>query len=394
MDKIKHSWRNLSLKKSLVIYVAVFTILAIILSVITVSLCDKITDIIRMSYPTVGKKYYLTTEQGERLGEGTYINDVPTPITEQDERKIALLELIPIIATPLYSALCIITATLLFYKNKLKEPISKLMIASQKISDNNLDFSIKSDSNDELGQLCTSFEIMRNTLAHNFFKMWRQAEERKQLNAAFAHDLRTPLTVLKGYNEILQSNNDTQIKETANTMEKHILRMEKYINSMSNLRRLEDMQPEYKLVSLETFIYSLYESAKIVCNQKGKTLYLENKISIPQLLIDIDFVSQVSNNLISNAVCYAKTSITMCFSSSDNGLLLIVSDDGKGFNENSLNKAVKPYFTEETNHSEHFGLGLYICKLLCEHHEGYLKIGNTSNGAKIIAFFKSVVDKK
>jgi len=394
MDKIKHFWQNLSLKKSLVIYVTVFTILAIILSVITASLCNKIMDIIRMSYPTVGKKYYLTTEQGERLGEGVYINDVPTLITEQDKRKMALLELIPIIATPLYSAFCIIAATLLFYKNKLKDPLSELMIASQKISDNNLDFSIKSDSNNELGQLCTSFEIMRSTLARNFFKMWRQAEGRKQLNAAFAHDLRTPLTVLKGYNEILQSNNDIQIKEIAATMKKHILRMEKYINSMSNLQRLEDMQPEYKLVPLEPFIYSLYESAKIVCNQKGKMLYLENKIFIPQLSVDIDFVSQVSSNLISNAVRYAKTSITMCFNYLDNGLLLIVSDDGKGFDENSLNKAVKPYFTEETNHLEHFGLGLYICKLLCEHHEGYLKIGNTSNGAKIIAFFKSVVDKK
>ena len=73
------------------------------------------------------------------------------------------------------------------------------------ISNNNLDFSIKYDSKDELGELCSSFETMRFTLANNFSEMWRQMEERKQLNAAFAHDLRTPLTVLKGYNEILQS---------------------------------------------------------------------------------------------------------------------------------------------------------------------------------------------
>lgn len=58
--------------------------------------------------------------------------------------------------------------------------------------------------------------------------------------------------------------------------------------------------------------------------------------------------------------------------------------------KNILSKATNPYFTEEENHSEHFGLGLYICKILCEHHGGYLKIENCSIGAKVTAFFKSL----
>lgn len=64
--------------------------------------------------------------------------------------------------------------------------------------------------------------------------------------------------------------------------------------------------------------------------------------------------------------------------------------NGCGFSKNILSKATNPYFTEEENHSEHFGLGLYICKILCEHHGGYLKIENCSIGAKVTAFFKSL----
>ena len=101
-----------------------------------------------------------------------------------------------------------------------------------------------------MGQLCNSFEIMRNTLAKNFSEMWRQVEERKQLNAAFAHDLRTPLTVLKGYNEMLQASDYARTRETAATMGKHISRMETYVCSMSNLQRLEDAQPECRDVPL------------------------------------------------------------------------------------------------------------------------------------------------
>lgn len=252
-----------------------------------------------------------------------------------------------------------------------------------------MDFSIDYDNNDELGQLCASFEIMRTTLADNFSKMWRQVEERKALNAAFAHDLRTPLTVLKGYNEMLQASENPQTQETAAIMGKHISRMESYVSSMSNLRRMEDAQPEYKLIDLQTVASSLYDSAKIVCAKNGKELILQNDMPVSQLSLDGAFVSQVSNNLISNAVRYARTAVTISFALRDNGLLLSVSDDGKGFDKNGLQKATSPYYTEESNHSEHFGLGLYICKLLCEHHNGYLKIENTASGAKVSAYFKS-----
>ena len=87
----------------------------------------------------------------------------------------------------------------------------------------------------------------------------------------------------------------------------------------------------------------------------------------------------------------ARTLVTISFALHDNGLLLSVSDDGNGFDKDSLQKAANPYFTGESNHSEHFGLGLYICKLLCEHHNGYLRIENTEVGAKVSAFFKTPV---
>ena len=389
MVKIMRPVQNLSLRKSLVLYIVLFVMFALALSIMTASVCETVADKINEKYPNTGEKYYLTNEQGERLGEGTYIYKELPVLNEQDEQLLAILDLLPTVTPPIYSAFCIIAAALLFYKNKLKKPLAELRAASEKIANNDLDFSIDYDNNDELGQLCASFEIMRTTLADNFSKMWRQVEERKALNAAFAHDLRTPLTVLKGYNEMLQASENPQTQETAAIMGKHISRMESYVSSMSNLRRMEDAQPEYKLIDLQTVASSLYDSAKIVCAKNGKELILQNDMPVSQLSLDGAFVSQVSNNLISNAVRYARTTVTISFVLHDNGLLLSVSDDGKGFDKNSLQKATSPYYTEESNHSEHFGLGLYICKLLCEHHNGYLKIENTTTGAKVSAYFKS-----
>lgn len=274
-------WRNLSLRKSIILYISAFVILAILLSAGTATLCNNATKTIESKYPPTGEKYYLTNENGERLGDGNYIGVAPVAMSEKDQRLLSICEVAPIIATPIYSALCIITATLLFYRNKLKKPLTELKAASEMISNNNLDFSIKYDSKDELGELCSSFETMRFTLANNFSEMWRQMEERKQLNAAFAHDLRTPLTVLKGYNEILQSNHDPITKSTAATMRKHIFRLERYVDSMSHLRRLEDAQPISDKENNGTPVQSQSEREKNVAGNEGGSVRTTVGVELP-----------------------------------------------------------------------------------------------------------------
>lgn len=154
---------------------------------------------------------------------------------KQDEQASITLETIPVLAAPIYFSLCIIAAMLLFYRNNLKKPFEELWGASEKIANNDLNIFIDYEREDELGQICTAFKMMRTTLEDNFSKMWRQIEERKELNAAFAHDLRTPLTVLKGYSDMLQDSDNPQTRRIAVTMSKNIFRMERYVSSMSTL---------------------------------------------------------------------------------------------------------------------------------------------------------------
>lgn len=388
MEQIKRPRQSLSLKKILALYVLVSILVALFLSVATFSICNATVESIRVSYSVSGEKYYLTNKQGERFGEGVYISDAKDPLSKQDEQTIIMLETVPVIATPIYFSLCIIAAVLLFYRNNLKKPLEELRVASEKIADNDLNIFINYDREDELGQICVAFKRMRTTLEDNFSKMWRQVEERKELNAVFAHDLRTPLTVLKGYNDMLQDNDNPQIRRIAVTMSKNISRIERYVSSMSDLRRMEETLPVCKEISLQSFISSLYENAKIVCKENGKNLLLQNNISVSELALDSGFISQVCNHLIFNAVRYARTTVTLSISSDDNDFLLSVSDDGEGFHKSSLQKAKDPYFTEERD-SEHLGLGLYICRVLCNLHNGYLEVENIADGAKVSAYFKS-----
>lgn len=90
--------------------------------------------------------------------------------------------------------------------------------------------------------------------------------------------------------------------------------------------------------------------------EKWKGFAPANNISVSKVALDSTFITQVCSHLISNAVRYARTTVTMSISSDNNGFLLSVSDDGEGFHKSSLLRATDPYFTEKSD-SEHLGLG-------------------------------------
>lgn len=85
-----------------------------------------------------------------------------------------------------------------------------------------------------MGQLCAAFEEMRSELLKSNRLLWQQAEERKRLNAAFSHDLRNPITVLKGSVKLLRQG--IQDEQTIDRLESYTLRIEQYVEAMSSVQ--------------------------------------------------------------------------------------------------------------------------------------------------------------
>ena len=130
----------------------------------------------------------------------------------------------------------------IFYHKRLALPLKILKDSVKQIRENNLDFSIRYDSADELGNLCDSVEDMRLELVRGKEEMWLMVEKQKELNAAFAHDLRTPLTVLKGYTDFLARYipegriSEEKMEDTLALMSSHLKRLENYSRTMKGIR--------------------------------------------------------------------------------------------------------------------------------------------------------------
>lgn len=301
-----------------------------------------------------------------------------------------------VVLIPLWVIGCIALIAVLFYRRELERPINALMDASEKISDNCLDFHLESSRRDELGQLMESFETMRQALYQNNQKTWRMLEERRRLNAAFAHDMRTPITVLKGYVDLLNKYipdgkvSREKLLEILQMMGGQIDRLESYTARMNRMQRVEDISPNQREVTWEELCVKCRESCALLAGTLQVDLVCDSEED--SLWVDEELVLEVYENLLSNAIGYARKRLHVGIRVKSGRLEISVEDDGGGFSQEALQRAGRePGAMDRTENGkvvgEHFGLGLYICRIVCEKCGGDLIVENGGEGGRVTASF-------
>ncbi len=412
MGKIKNFFHHKSIKITFIIYMLICIFSALLLSLFFSSLCQFGQSVIYQKYNnqynTFSHKYKtelnLLKTEDKKIDGTLYYNtvDITSFFTPFETSIYNIMEFFTLAFYPICFILCVAITSILFYKKQLQKPFEILDNAADNISKNNLDFKIVYNNQNELGRLCLSFEKMRATLQENHIEMWRQMEERKRLNAAFSHDLRTPLTVLKGQSEMLikytPQMSTQKIVSIAEMMQRHIVRLESYVNTMNDLQRLEDIEINKASINIDEAVKQMYSTGISICQNKNyqacqtlsKKFTFSDYISEErkEIIVDFSMIMRVYENLLSNAIRFAKENIFVTVKIKNDDLYLIVSDDGNGFTNTELSNATKPFYKsvyEKDNN--HFGMGLNICKILCEKHGGSLILKN-NDGAIITAIIK------
>ena len=290
----------------------------------------------------------------------------------------------------IYVCVVIVAGSFIFYKLKLFTPIKALMDGIEQIAVDNLDFSVQYDAEDELGTLCKSFERMKNELQNNYKRIWRMTEERRKLGAAFAHDLRTPLTVLQGYTDFLEEyipfpeKEDAKLLETNHMMAYYIKRLEDYVEVMNTIQKLEDTPVKVQTISIDSFMKMLDDNIKSTAKEYGKDISVTKEADLQEVRGDISLIFRVLENVMRNACRYSKDKVFVRLYVQNHLLSVEMIDDGAGFSPEALEQALNPFYTSGQSGSSHFGIGLNICKILCEKHGGRITISNMpDSGARV-----------
>lgn len=390
MGKVKHTTlKNLPVKAAFMLYMVVSLLAALVLSFVVMATLANVRTEIVLSYIENADDIDEWEADFILATDATYVH-----MSGNDSFLLRIILLANFLTIPVCFILSIVLAGVLFYRNKLKKPIEILDAAAARIAENDLDFYIEYDRTDEMGRLCRSFEKTRYSLLENNREMWRQMEERKRLNAAFSHDLRTPLTVLKAHSQMIikympeNKISIDDIYETMCIMDSNITRLESYVMAMSDVQRLEDIPINPQFLNDKDVKCQLYDTTEILFSNLAFEFCSDTKGHL--LNLDIEIVMRVYENILSNTIRYAEKKVSITLSYYDGYFSISVSDDGKGFTPDGLLKSTKPFFKENKHlNNGHYGLGLNICKILCERHGGGITIANNENcGAKVtVSFF-------
>ena len=361
------------------------------------------------------------------LDEGMLVSNVGYFVS-QDDRAYATgagmaLRIAAGLSPFLYLGVFAIALFRRFYRTRLEAPLDALRMATDRVARQDLDFEMPQVAGRELGSLARAFERMRASLVRSQRELWRTAEERRRLNAAFAHDLRTPVTVLKGTVEMAQmraEHGEAPNPDALRTIAGQVGRLESYATAMSGIARLEDRKVVRSGVDAPELARDLAGQARAYVSARAPELAVDtDAVRLPEgmrLLVDRSLVEEVLDNLLSNACGHAGERIEVSLALEDapvasgadpagdaaapapdgcrqdgSGtgegprrlLALRVSDDGPGFTPEALRRGCEPFFGEAKS-AEHFGLGLNIVQTLARLHGGAVELANADGCGAVV----------
>ena len=263
----------------------------------------------------------------------------------------------------------------------LNKPIINITNEAKKLASGNKELNIPKSNIKEINDLRDSLYYAREEIN-------KTDELRRDLLANVSHDLKTPLTMIKAYAEMIRDiNKDDEKKRTENL---NIIidetdRLTILVNDLLNLSKLEDNKEtlditEFDLVELINNIIKKYDIIKETENYKF-ILDLPKKTLVSG---DINKISQVIYNLINNAINYTGDDhkVTIEVKEKKKTYLVSIKDTGKGIKETELNNIWDKYYKNEKNHKRNkvgTGIGLSIVKNILDKHNFKYGVKSTLN---------------
>lgn len=388
MGKIKTK----SLRTSMAVTFLITICVIALLSSVTIFAANQVQhEILKKRYMTINSPDFQMDEN-----TGNYILDIDNnnitwqPLSRWDTviyyGSYAAMVGLPVF----YIAVGIGAAAAVYYRKKLRNPITQLQNGVERIQEDNLDFHIEYDGDDELGRLCCSMEKMRRELRQKHKALWESLEQRKLLNASVSHDLRTPITVLKGYLDYLEKNipqdklTEDMLFDTVSSMQGAVNRLELYVESVRDIEKIENIEIEKRSENVKLLLNELRSNVLQLAG--NKEIIISNDITVDKIQIDKGVFFRILENFLQNALRYAEKQVSINLSHKKDFLILTVKDDGKGFSAADLEKATTVFYSNDKE-KQHFGLS--VCKILCEKHGGLLYVGNQKEkGACVTAKLK------
>ena len=283
-----------------------------------------------------------------------------------------------------YLTAVLLTTGLLVYwiYRSISVPLAKLQKAARNIREGNLDFEIRQESEDEIGQLCQDFEEMRLRLKANAEEKVEFDRENKELISNISHDLKTPITAIKGYVEGIMDG----VADTPEKMDRYIKtiynkanEMDLLINELTLYSKIDTNRIPYNFttISARDYFEDCAEDLHMELEAKGVGFSYQNDMEEDaRVIVDPEQLRRVINNIVSNSLKYMdkpKAEITIGVNDVGDFIQIEMGDNGKGIASKDLPYIFDRFYRTDASRNSSKGgggIGLSIVKKIVEEHGG------------------------
>ncbi len=278
--------------------------------------------------------------------------------------------------------LIVLIIIFMFFINRILKPLEDVKLAAKEIKNGNLDFKIEYTKNDEIGDVFDAIEEMRNELKEASEVRTQYEKNRNELLSNITHDLKTPITSIKGYVEgIIDGVADTpeKIQKYAKTIYKHSVDMDVLINDLFLMSKLDvdQMVFNFEKFDLSEFLTDCYEDFYFDLSSHDIEIKYDH-LSNKQMIIEGDrqTLKRAMINLIQNSIHHLDKEVKwihLTLSSDADNAIIKIKDNGQGIPESEINAIFKRFYRIDDSRSSEYGgsgIGLSIVEKIIEKHQG------------------------
>ena len=255
-------------------------------------------------------------------------------------------------------------------------PLQRMLVGMDRVAAGKFDQPLPVERDDELGFLAIQFNSMAARL--------KDLDELKEkLIHSITHDLRSPMTAILGYAELMMGGTEGPLTETQvaylSIICKNMNRLAGYINDILDVAKMQagKMDFDKKPVSIVAIVESVVELLAVTAREMNVELQLQSAVGVPRVMADVDMLSRVVTNLVSNAIKFTPKGgmVTISVSRADPiNILVSVKDTGVGIPEDKLETIFDKFYqvseTKGAARKAGTGSGLTITKEIIEGHGG------------------------
>ncbi len=282
-----------------------------------------------------------------------------------------------------------------WFGKTLSKKIDILLEVTKKIEDNDLDFKIQSSSIFEIDRALNALDSMKQALKKSLSEQWQADKIRQDQISALAHDLKTPLTIIRGNTELLyETVISEEQKECADFIANSSIQMQNYIQMLIDVTKSDkNLKVNLHTVEIDTLLKEIKSQVAPLCSLAGVLLKWKENYNVKQILIDYEQIKRAIVNIISNSVEYTPKGGEVFFGIYDDEeyLYMEVCDTGCGFSSEALKRATEQFYMGDNSRSSntHYGIGLYMVNIIATQHNAQLILENSkeTGGAKVVIKF-------